>query len=376
MADVFEGIYGQQRVRDFLRATIASGRVSHAYLFTGQAGSNKTQAAYAFAQAIVCPKGGCGECEECKRAKRRKHPDVHYLAPEGASGYLVEQIRDLVADAGLSPIRAQRKVYILDRVDRLGVHAANAFLKTLEEPPDDVVMILLGRTRDAVLPTIVSRCQVVPFRQIPAKEVVGILVQNTGVAPEMAAAAVQACGGSVSRAAEFVRSSERMAFRKRVLEIMGLLAQADDLDVIDYARELTKLSDAPLDEARKELQRELDANADFLAASALRRLEQRNKNVLNMRARRYLGQTTAIIRSWLRDVLMIASGTPQLVVNVDADTALQAAAARADAGRVCRALQAADEADEALAYNVSPETCMDVLLFDIREALYGTSCIS
>lgn len=376
MADVFEGIYGQQRVRDFLRATIASGRVSHAYLFTGQAGSNKTQAAYAFAQAIVCPKGGCGECEECKRAKRRKHPDVHYLAPEGASGYLVEQIRDLVADAGLSPIRAQRKVYILDRVDRLGVHAANAFLKTLEEPPDDVVMILLGRTRDAVLPTIVSRCQVVPFRQIPAKEAVGILVQNTGVAPEMAAAAVQACGGSVSRAAEFVRSSERMAFRKRVLEIMGLLAQADDLDVIDYARELTKLSDAPLDEARKELQRELDANADFLAASALRRLEQRNKNVLNMRARRYLGQTTAIIRSWLRDVLMIASGTPQLVVNVDADTALQAAAARADAGRVCRALQAADEADEALAYNVSPETCMDVLLFDIREALYGTSCIS
>lgn len=376
MADVFEGIYGQQRVRSFLRATMASGRISHAYLFTGQAGSNKTQAAYAFAQAIVCPDGGCGQCDECRRAVRRRHPDIHYVAPAGASGYLVEQIRDLVADAGLAPIRAKRKVYILDRVDRLGVHAANAFLKTLEEPPDDVVMILLGRTCDAVLPTIVSRCQVVPFRQIPANEAAGIVVQNTGVSPETATAAVQACGGSVSRAVAFVRSPEQMAFRKRVLEILGLLGAGDDLDVIEYARELIKRSDAPLDAARKELQQELDANADFLAAGALRRLEQRNKNELNMRARQYLGQTTAIVRSWLRDVLMLVSGTPQLVVNIDARPALQAAAQQADAARICRALQAVDEADQALAYNVSPETCLDVLLFDIREALYGTSCIS
>lgn len=376
MADIFDSIYGQPKVRAFLRATVSENRVSHAYLFTGQAGSNKTIAAYALAQAVVCPRHGCGECDDCKRAKRRRHPDIHYVQPAGANGYLVEQIRDIVADSALAPIRAQRKVYIIDRADRLGVHAANAFLKTLEEPADDVVMILLGRTRDSVLPTIVSRCQVVPFRQIPAKEAVGILVQHTGVSPERAAAAVQACGGSISRASEFVRSSERMAHRKRLLEIMGLLETADDLDVIDYARELTKAANAPLDAARKEQERELKDNSDFLATSALRRLEQRNKNALNMKAAQYLRQTTAIIRSWLRDVLMVVSGAPQLIINVDASASIQSAAAKTDAARVSRALRAVDQTDEAFTYNVSPETCLDVLLFDMREALYGSCSIS
>ena len=86
----------------------------------------------------------------------------------------------------LAPIQAGRKVYILDRVDLLGVQAANAFLKTLEEPPADVVLILLARTRESVLPTIVSRCQVVPFRTIPVSEAAGIVVQNSGASPEQA----------------------------------------------------------------------------------------------------------------------------------------------------------------------------------------------
>ena len=187
MADAFENILGQPQVREFLRATVAQDRVSHAYLFTGPAGSNKTLAAYALAQAIMCPKGAngprggnCGACDCCRRIMRRKHPDVRYFAPEGAGGYLVDQIRDIVADTALSPIQADKKIYILDRVDQLGASAANAFLKTLEEPADDVVMILLGRTRESVLPTIVSRCQVVPFRHIPASEAAGIVAQNTG----------------------------------------------------------------------------------------------------------------------------------------------------------------------------------------------------
>ena len=157
MADAFENILGQPQVREFLRATVASGRVSHAYLFCGPAGSNKTLAALAFAQGILCPKGpkgprggNCGACDTCGRIMRKKHPDVRMFEPEGAAGYLVEQVRGIVADTALAPIQADRKVYILDRVDLLGVQAANAFLKTLEEPPADVVLILLARTREIV----------------------------------------------------------------------------------------------------------------------------------------------------------------------------------------------------------------------------------
>ena len=232
MGDVFESIFGQSKVREFFRAIISSGRVTHAYLFTGPAGSNKTAAAYAFAQAIICEKKGCRMCDDCRRVERKKHPDVRYYAPEGVHGYLVDQVRDIVADSMLAPIRAERKVYILDRVDLLGVQAANAFLKTLEEPPQGVVFILLGRTREAVLPTIVSRCQVVPFRHIPATQAAGIVSQNTGVSPEYARIAIEACDGSITNAFSFARSAERKEFRRRVIEILESLEHADNLSLI------------------------------------------------------------------------------------------------------------------------------------------------
>lgn len=371
MSDVFDHIYGQPRVREFFRASLRSGRITHAYLLTGPAGSNKTAAAYAFAQAILCEKGGCGTCDDCKRIERRTHPDIHYFEPEGAQGYLVEQVRNIVAEVPLSPIRAKGKVYILDRVGMLGVQAANAFLKTLEEPTPNVTFILMGRTREAVLPTIVSRCQVVPFRHIPATEAAGILSQKTGVTDVQARIAIEACDGSVTKAMAFARNNERLEFRQRVLEVLGNLPLADERDVLEYAAEIIERAKAPLDVVRTAQSEELAESADFLTASAMRQIEQRNKRALSMATRDSLLQTTAIIRSWLRDVLMTISGTPELVVNVDALDAINQAAQRASMPGIMNALREAYRTDEALSYNVSPETCLDTLLFSIREVLHG-----
>lgn len=372
MNDVFETIFGQPQVREFLRATVAADRVSHAYLFTGPSGSNKTSAAYALAQTVVCEEHGCGHCDACQRVARRKHPDVRYYAPEGASGYLVEQVREIVADTALAPIQAKRKVYILDRVDLLGVQAANAFLKTLEEPPADVVLILLGRTREAVLPTIVSRCQVVPFRHIPPTEAAGIIVQNTGATLEQAQIAIQSCDGSMTKAAAFLRSRDRMVFRSRVIEVMESLRLADDADVLAYAARLLEEAKAPLDEVRASQEQELAESSEFLAKSALRQIEVRHKRELSARSFELIGQLAAIVRSWLRDVMMVCSGTPDLVVNVDCRRSIDEAAALTSAARTVAALSAVEEMKEGIAYNVSPETCIDVMLFEIREALYGT----
>lgn len=369
MADVFDGVFGQPRVREFFRKTVASGRISHAYLFTGPAGSNKTSAAYAFAQAALCEQHGCRTCDDCKRIERRKHPDVRYFAPEGASGYLVEQIRDIVADVALAPIRAKGKVYILDRVDLLGTQAANAFLKTLEEPVPGVMFILLGRTREGVLPTIVSRCQVVPFRHIPAAEAAGILSQNTGVSPTQARIAIEACNGSITQAIQFAKSNERSEFRARVMEVLSRLALADERDVLEYAAELIERAKAPLDNVRTEQSEELAESADFLTSAALRQIEARHKRALTMATRTSLAQMTAIIRSWLRDVLMVASNTPDLMVNVDQRAAIEAAAAVATPAGLMGALREAYRTDEAVRYNVSPETCLNALLFSIREVL-------
>ena len=379
MADAFENILGQPQVRDFLRASVAGDKVSHAYLFTGPAGSNKTLAAYALAQAVLCPKGAsgprggaCGACDACGRIMRRRHPDVRYFAPEGAGGYLVEQIREVVADTALAPIQARKKVYILDRVDLLGTAAANAFLKTLEEPPDDVVLILLGRTRESVLPTILSRCQVVPFRHIPASEAAGIIAQNTGAQLSLAKMALEACDGSITKAVDFLKSNERMAFRARVLEIMGLLRQADDWDVIQYAQELVVAAKAPLDIVRASQEEELAENADFLAKSAIRQIEARNKRALTAKTFESLAQLTAIIRSWLRDVMVTCAGTPELAINGDVCASVADAAASTDEARAAAALAAVQRTAEAITYNVSPETCLDALLYEMKEVLYGS----
>lgn len=372
MSDIFDGIFGQPRVREFLRASIASGRVSHAYLFTGPAGSNKTAAAYAFAQAILCKDHGCRTCDDCRRIERRKHPDVHFYTPEGAQGYLIEQIREIVSGVSLAPIRAKGKVYILDRVDLLGVSAANAFLKTLEEPVEGVTFILLGRTREAVLPTIVSRCQVVPFRHIPAREAAGILSQKTGVTPEQARIAIEACNGSITRAMTLAKSAERAEFRTRIMEVLSNLPLSDERDVLEYAAELIERAKAPLDNVRTQQSEELAESADFLTKTALKQIELRHKRALSMATRESLNQTTSIIRSWLRDVLMIASGTPDLIVNIDQREVLQRVAQKVTPASIMSALREAYKTDETLSYNVSPETCLDVLLFSIREVLNGS----
>ncbi len=304
---------------------------------------------------------------------RKKHPDVRYFAPEGANGYLVDQVRDIVADTSLAPIQAQKKVYILDRADLLGTAAANAFLKTLEEPPADVLLVLLGRTCESVLPTIVSRCQVVPFRHIPATEAAGILVQNTGASLERARIAIEACDGSITRAADFLKSNERMAFRSRVLSVMASLRLSDDWDLVGQAADLAVAAKAPLDAARAEQEQELAENADFLAKSAIRQIEARNKRALTAKGFESLRQLTAIVRSWLRDVLAVGAGAPELVINVDARAAVEEAAAHTDEARVAAALAAVRRCDEAIAYNVSPETCLDALLFEMKETLFERS---
>lgn len=372
MADVFENIFGQPQVREFLRATVAGSNVSHAYLFTGPAGSNKTAAAYAFAQAVVCQEKGCGDCDHCRRIIRRNHPDVRFVAPEGAGGYLVEQIRHIASDAHMAPIQASIKVYILDRVDLLGTQAANAFLKTLEEPPSDIVFILLGRTRDSVLPTIVSRCQVVPFRHIPTQEAAGILAQNTGASSEMARIAIEASGGSITKAAQFLKSNERMVLRARILEVMFLLEAADDWDIITYAQDLVVKAKAPLDVVRSVQEAELEETAEYVSKTVLRQIEARNKRALSAQSRELLHQSIAIMSSWLRDVLAACADTPDLIINIDIKKELIEAAYKTNEARVVQALEAARRCNEAIAYNVSPETCLDALLFEIRKVLYAT----
>jgi DNA polymerase-3 subunit delta' len=379
MADAFDTILGQAQVRDFLRASVVSERVTHAYLFLGPCGSNKTQAAYALARALVCPQGArgprggkCGGCDACRRVSRRVHPDVKYFEPEGANGYLIEQARELMADVALAPISAPCKVYIIDRVDLLGTSCANAILKTLEEPPKNVVFILLGRTRESVLPTISSRCQIVPFRHIPPSEAAGIVAQHTGADAQLALQAIDACAGSMTGAISFLNSNERLEFRRWLIRGILSTPRRDAWDLLTFAKEIAERSKAPLDNVRQRLEMEISENADFLAKSAVRQIEAKHKRQLTQKTREFLRQTAAIISSVLRDVMLVCAGVEHLVVNADFAPEIQAFAQLTNVAALEGALCGVREAQDALAYNVSPETCLDKMLLNIKECLHDT----
>ena len=378
----------QPRVRDFIARAVSSGRASHAYLFLGAPGSGKLDAAWALAQALLCehagagdaasetPRSGdaagegvaCGSCDACVRVARHTHPDVHLLAPESATGYLISQTRELLEDVALAPIRARGKVYIIDRAEQLRANTANALLKTLEEPPAGVTFILLGTSAEVILPTIVSRCQCVPFRTVSPVRAAEAVERATGASPERCRMAVSVAG-SPARAIEFLKSAERQEARRHMVRAIDSLRHADEADVLTTAKDLVVAINAPLAEVKSTQQAILEQNADYLSRGAMKQLEDRNKRELSARERSGIMEALASARSLLRDVLMRLQGVPAPAMNGDVDDVIDRLCSGATVSGATAALDAVASAERCIARNVTPQLAIEVMLFDIRKAL-------
>ena len=340
-------LLGQEGVQAFLRNALDENRVSHAYLFLGAPGSGKLDAAYALAQGVVCPNGGCGACDDCVRTARRAHPDIHLLTPGSATGYLVGQIRELIDDLQMAPIRAKSKVYIIDEAEQLTSSTANALLKNLEEPPQGVLFILLATTRDAVLPTVLSRCQVVPFRSIAPQAALDALAQQLA----------------------FLGSESRQAARRAALDCLDRLGNADALDILQLAKAAVTAAKAPLADFKEAQQAALDENAKLLSGPAMRELEERQKRELSARERSGIMEQFEAQRSLLRDALAQAGGATAQPVCDDYARACAFYAAHLGLDRLPAALASVTEAEARIRRNVSPQLAMETMLFEIKEML-------
>lgn len=359
----------QERVRDFLTNAVASGRASHAYLFLGAPGAGKLDAAWALAQAFLCEQDGCcGACDSCVRVARHTHPDVHYYTPESATGYLIAQTRELLDDVPLAPIRAKAKVYIIDRAEQLRANTANALLKTLEEPPEGVMFILLGTSADVMLPTIVSRCQCVPFRLVSPAVAAQAVSRATGQDPARCRMAV-AVAGSPTRGIEFLKSAERQDARRQMVRAIDSLIAADEADVLSRAKSLIVAVKAPLAEVKSTQEKVLEQNADYLSRGALKQLEDRNKRELNARERSGIMEALASARTLMRDVLLTLQDEAADVVNEDVRDTIGRLAAATNVAGATQALEAVATAERNIARNVTPQLAIEVMLFDIRKAL-------
>jgi DNA polymerase-3 subunit delta' len=366
---LFASLAGQPLVVRFLTSALDKQLISHAYLFVGPVGAGKNEAARTLAKALVCEDGGCGVCDNCVRAQHGTHPDIKVIDPEGVNGYVVDQMHELIHDSQFAPIRAQRKVYIITRADLLSSAAANAFLKTLEEPPPRVTFILLARTHESVMATIASRCQVIAFRSIPEVEAVHLLIQESRATEKDARIALAATGGSVFRAREYLLSPTRRDVRLKVLETIERLPDSDALTLLEASRELLVFLKQPLDEVRIEQEKQIAEGKDFLTKGAITTLEQRQKRTLSTRERESLVEAFNVLRSWLRDCLLVQIGRADDIVNSDFHYNITKLAEGSDEAAIVRSLDAVDEAQERIHYNVSVQSAFEALLLTLRSLL-------
>ena len=378
MPDVFSNIFGQPKVSEFLRRSTASDSISQSYLFLGPAGSNKTQAAYALACAYICSDSDCikagngvpsATCETCKLVLAHNHPDVKYYEPQGQSGYLIEQMHEIIHDAGLMPVKGNKKVYIIDRVDLMGTSPANAFLKTLEEPGPNTCFILLGRNSTSVLPTIRSRCGVVPFRQIPPDEAVKIIMANSVADERKARIALSASGSSITAAIKMLTPGDNTGLYLRE-QIMGLIFESlkSDWAVVKTAREILKLIKAPTDEYRAKMEEELALADEFLSKAAKKEINTQNKRGLKRQEKKLISMVFDCIVSIMHDVMMVLTGEPGRVVNYDFANEIASISARTTQENMVSAIDAVLVSKKCITYNVSPESLIDSALFELKGA--------
>jgi DNA polymerase III subunit delta' len=315
----FAQIIGHERQKNILRRALASGRLAHAYLFAGPDGIGKRLMALALARVLFCMHGtGCGECPACRKLDHRNHPDLHVLEADGSS-IKIEQVRALQRDLSLRPLEASRKVCLIEAADTMTVAAANALLKTLEEPRGDTVLLLLSSQPQRLLETIRSRCQLLRFARQPLELVRDNLCQQLGVADAEAHVLAALSEGSFKKAF----GKDRQLYleeRRQLLKTLTALSAGSILQILEFAEQLAG------DKAT-------------------------------------LPDILEIFQAFYRDVLFTLHGRDASeLVNLDLSDKVRRVADREDVPGVLAKLDALGGARRQLERNLNPQLVMEVLL--------------
>jgi DNA polymerase-3 subunit delta' len=215
----FALIKGQATAKRMLQNSLRSGKVSHAYIFSGPVGTGRKQMALTLAQAMYCSASAddaCGECLECRKVAHGNHPDLHIVEPDGAA-IKIDQIRDLQKEFAYKATASGTKIYIIQQAEKMTVQAANSLLKFLEEPSSSVVAILITENGHALLPTIQSRAQWITFTPVPREEMVQALLQE-GHPIALIRPAVHLAAG-IDAAREFIQANWFAEMRSVVLQL-------------------------------------------------------------------------------------------------------------------------------------------------------------
>jgi len=237
---------GHAWAADLLRQHVAQGNFRHAYLFTGPQGVGRRTLALRLAQALNCPQPPapgvpCRVCRTCTRLEAMQHPDLAVVQAEQVGGTLkVEQVRELQHSLSLAPYEARYRVALLLRFEEAHLSAANALLKTLEEPPPQVVLIVTAENAENLLPTIVSRCEVLRLRPLPAEMISQALQDRAGLSPEQAHLVAHLSGGRPGYALRLSQEGGELDLRQQWLKDHHSLLAASRVERFAFSESHSK----------------------------------------------------------------------------------------------------------------------------------------
>jgi DNA polymerase III subunit delta' len=358
------------------------GSPSHAYLFHGPAGTGKREVASAFAAALLAD-GAPNPAMVAERVARESHPDLTWVRPSGAAEMLVADIDEpVVAAATRTPFESRRRVFVIEAAESMNDQAANRLLKTLEEPPAFTHVLLLADRREDVLATIVSRCQLVRFDPLPPALIAEQLARNSQAAPgadgepvrgvtgERASACSRLAMGDSGRA-QLLASDEGIELRERAEEFVrcaleGTTGERPWLGLLEVAKAAAAAAGA---RAQERIRDELELlpgkerkRYEREAAEAQRRGERRVRT-------RTLDQALRLSELWLRDLLCLCEGAPEVIFAVDRRPELEAGADGRSVHALRRGMELVADTRLSLSVNVSEELALEALSYRLQAML-------
>jgi DNA polymerase-3 subunit delta' len=379
---VFSSLIDQSQVISILKKAVTSANnfddlsqaMTNTWLFTGPAGSGRSNAAIAFAAALVCKDGGCSKCQDCLSTILGTHADVELIKTQGLS-IKIDEVRELITRASWAPSVANFRVVVIEDADRLTDFAANALLKVIEEPGLRTIWLLCAPTLTDVLPTIRSRCRHLALRTPSTKAITNLLIERDQIDFKTAEFVARASGGHIGRARRLATDLNVRQSREKILKLPLMIK-----DVSSAYKAAQFLVDSAKAEAVADAERKDEDEISKLkeawgstgskmvmgGSKALKELEKEQKSRSTRMVRDYLDRALLDLATLYRDIMLVQSKSTDSLINQDLIEQINQLSEASSQVKTLDKIEAILKTRRNLAQNAAPLLLIEALMFELH----------
>jgi DNA polymerase-3 subunit delta' len=323
----FLDIYGHEKQILILKQALAQNRVGHSYLFSGIDAAGKKTLALEFAKVVNCEKAdeindSCGKCPACLKISRNNHPDIFFIEAEGQF-IRISAIREIQEQMTFKPMEGRRRVFVIDNADKMNDQAANALLKTLEEPSPANILILVTAKPYTLPSTIISRCRHMRFNPLSIDTVAKFLIERINIEKQKALLLAGLSGGSIGQALE-LNKDDVIAYRTEILNLLANTKKSEPLSLLAFA--------------------------SFFGQD-----------------KREIKQGFHILKTCFRDALVYKeTNNEQMLINQDNSSLIASLASRLSGEQILRNITLVEKAAETMEQNVNKSLTLETMAFKLQ----------